>query len=142
MMPDVRAVIAIGLQGQFGLNGRLPWEGNRQRAFVADVERFFELTQGHVLIMGRRTFESVPEFAFKDRDIVKIHSSEAPAEVLARFPGRVVFIGGGPPVYAAYAPFIRHWDINRLPYEGEADRWFDPRWLVKSPSGKSPPQLD
>lgn len=142
MMPDVRAVIAIGLQGQFGLNGRLPWEGNRQRAFVADVERFFELTQGHVLIMGRRTFESVPEFAFKDRDIVKIHSSEAPAEVLARFPGRVVFIGGGPPVYAAYAPFIRHWDINRLPYEGEADRWFDPRWLVKSPSGKAPPRFD
>ncbi len=142
MMPDVRAVIAIGLQGQFGLNGRLPWEGNRQRAFVADVERFFELTQGHVLIMGRRTFESVPEFAFKDREIVKIQSSEAPAEVLARFPGRVVFIGGGPPVYAAYAPFIRHWDINRLPYEGEADRWFDPSWLVKSPSGKTPPRFE
>jgi hypothetical protein len=33
-------------------------------------------------------------------------------------------------VYAAYAPFIRHWDINRLPYNGEADRWFDPAWLV------------
>lgn len=142
MMPDVRAVVAIGLQGQFGLNGRLPWEGNRERAFVADVERFFELTQGHVLIMGRRTFESVPDFAFKDREIVQIHSSEAPADVLARFPGRVVFIGGGPPVYAAYAPFIRHWDINRLPYEGEADRWFDPRWLVKAPSGKAAPRFE
>jgi hypothetical protein len=33
-------------------------------------------------------------------------------------------------LYAAYAPFIRHWDINRLPYDGEADRWFDPAWLV------------
>ena len=43
---------------------------------------------------------------------------------------RIVFIGGGPPVYAAYAAFIRHWDINRLPYDGEADRWFDPAWLV------------
>jgi len=30
----------------------------------------------------------------------------------------------------AYAPFICHWDINRLPYNGEADRWFDPAWLV------------
>ena len=30
----------------------------------------------------------------------------------------------------AYAPFIRRWDINRLPYNGEADRWFDPAWLV------------
>lgn len=88
--------------------------------------------------MGPRTFESVPEFAFKERDIVQIRSAEAPAEVLARFPDRVVFIGGGPPVYEAYAPFIRLWDINRLPYEGEADRWFDPRWLLKSPSGPTP----
>lgn len=129
-MPDVRAVIAIGLQGQFGLNGRLPWEGRKDREFTADVERFFELTRGHVLIMGHRTFISVPKFAFKDRDIFEIHSTETPEEVLARFPGRVVFIGGGPPVYAAYARFIRHWDINRLPYGGEADQWFDPAWLV------------
>jgi dihydromethanopterin reductase len=127
---DVRAVIAIGLSGQFGLRGRLPWEGNRGREFVADVERFFELTRGHVLIMGHRTFTSVPDFAFQNRDIIEVHASDAPEEVLARFPGRVVFIGGGPPVYAAYAPFIRHWDISRLPYGGEADRWFDPALLV------------
>jgi hypothetical protein len=55
---DVRAVIAIGLRGQFGLRGRLPWEGNRGREYVADVERFFELTRGHVIIMGQRTFTS------------------------------------------------------------------------------------
>src|SRR6516162_5579151 len=127
---DVRAVIAIGLSGQFGLRGRLPWEGNRGREYVTDVERFFELTRGHVLIMGRRTFSSVPEFAFKDRDIIEIHASDRPLDVLARFRSRVVFVGGGPPVYAAYAHFIRHWDINRLPYDGEADRWFDPAWLV------------
>ncbi|HEY0146095.1 MAG TPA: diacylglycerol kinase [Methylovirgula sp.] len=127
---DVRAVIAIGLRGQFGLHGRRPWEGNRSREFVADVERFFDLTRRLVLIMGHRTFISVPEFAFRVRDIVEIHASDKPQEVLARFPGRAVFIGGGPVVYAAYAPFIRHWDINRLPYDGEADRWFDPAWLV------------
>jgi dihydromethanopterin reductase len=39
-------------------------------------------------------------------------------------------IGGGPPVWETYAPFIRHWDITRLPYDGDADRWFDPAWLV------------
>lgn len=141
MMPDVRAVIAIGLQGQFGLSGRLPWEGSQEKAFVEDVERFFELTRGHVIIMGPRTYESVPECAFKERDFVQIRSHEPPAEVLARYPDRVVFIGGGPPVYEAYAPFIRLWDINRLPYEGEADRWFDPRWLLKSPSGGALPKI-
>jgi dihydromethanopterin reductase len=29
-----------------------------------------------------------------------------------------------------YAKYIRHWDITRLPYDGEADRWFNPTWLV------------
>lgn len=129
-MPDVRAMCAIGLSGQLGLNGRLPWEGNRTREFVADVERFWDLTRGHVIIMGPRTHASVPAFAFAERDIVVIRRTEAPADVLARFPGRVVFIGGGPAVYARYAPYVRHWDVNRLPYDGDADCWFDPQWLL------------
>src|SRR5262249_54560188 len=127
---DVRAVIAIGLRGQFGLRGRLPWEGNRGREYFADVQRFFQLTPAPVAIVGHRPFAWVPDFASKDGDLLEIRAPDRPEDVLARFPSRVVFVGGGPPVYAAYAPFIRHWDINRLPYNGEADCWFDPAWLV------------
>ena len=129
-MPDVRAMCAIGLRGQLGLNGRLPWQGDKRREFRDDVARFFEMTRGHVLIAGPKTISSVPAFAFEERTIVTIRSAEAPEEVLARFPDRVVFIGGGPPVWDVYARFIRHWDITRLPYDGEADRWFNPQWLV------------
>ena len=129
-MPTVRAMCAIGRRGQLGLGGTMPWEGTREREYVADVERFFDMTRGHVLVMGPRTYKSVPRFAFEDRTIVEICSSDAPADVLARFPDRVVYIGGGPPVWTVYAPFIVHWDITRLPYDGEADRWFDPAWLV------------
>ena len=147
---DVRAVIAIGLRGQFGLRGHLPWEGNRGREYVADVERFFELTRGHVLIMGHRTFTSVPDFAFQNRDIVEIHASDKPEEVLARFPTRVVFIGGGPPVYAAYAPFIRHWDISRCPMtvrptagsiQSGWSRTAGPEPSLEAPSSALPPNL-
>ena len=49
-MADVRAMCAIGQRGQLGLNGRLPWEGNKGREYVADVARFFEVTRGHVII--------------------------------------------------------------------------------------------
>jgi dihydromethanopterin reductase len=126
----VRAMCAIGLRGQLGLNGRLPWEGNKGREFVADVARFFEVTRGHVLVAGPRTVASVPSFAYEDRTIHEIRSGDDPRDVLGRFADRVVYIGGGPPVWAAYAPFIQHWDITRLPYDGEADRWFDPAWLV------------
>jgi dihydromethanopterin reductase len=129
-MPDVRAMCAIGLRGQLGLGGRMPWEGNPGREYRADVARFFDLTRGHVLAAGPTTIRSVPEFAKKDRTCFELRSSMRPGELFARFPDRVIFIGGGPPVWTAYAPYIRHWDITRLPYDGEADRWFDPAWLV------------
>jgi dihydromethanopterin reductase len=133
-MSDVRAMCAIGQRGQLGLDGRLPWEGSKGPEFVADVRRFWEVTRGHVLLAGPRTTSSIPRFAHAERTIVEIRSSTPPADALARFPGRVVYIGGGPAVWAAYAPFIRHWDITRLPYDGEADRWFDPAWLAPPPA--------
>lgn len=129
-LPYVRSMCAIGLRGQLGLNGALPWEGSRGREFVADVERFFDLTRGHVLMAGPTTARAVPDFARADRTVVELRSSMDPEETLARFAGRTVFIGGGPPVWDVYAPFIQHWDITRLPYDGEADRWFDPAWLT------------
>ncbi|HZT21133.1 MAG TPA: dihydrofolate reductase [Dongiaceae bacterium] len=128
-MADVRVICAIGRRGQLGLNGRLPWEGNRGAEYRADVERFFELTRGHVIIAGPVTAASFPDWALKERMVVAIRSGEPPREVIARFPGRVVYVGGGPPVWRAYAPFVRHWDVTRLPYDGEADRFFDPAWL-------------
>lgn len=134
-MADVRAMCAIGQRGQLGLNGRLPWEGNKGREYVADVARFFEVTRGHVIVAGPVTVASIPAFAYEDRTICEIRSSNPPAEVLAWFPNRVVYVGGGPPVWQTYAPFIQHWDITRLPYDGEADRWFDPAWLVASKNG-------
>jgi dihydromethanopterin reductase len=132
MAAEVRAMCAIGLSGQLGLKGRLPWEGNKGWQYQADVARFFDLTKGHVLIAGPATVASIPPLAYNHRTIVEIRSHMDPAEVLARFPERVIYVGGGPPVWETYAPFIDHWDITRLPYDGEADRWFDPAWLVAS----------
>jgi dihydromethanopterin reductase len=131
-LPVVRSICAIGQRGQLGLGGRLPWEGERAREYVADVERFFEITRGHVLLAGPRTIGSLPEFARTDRTVGVIRSGERPEDVVLRYPGRVIFIGGGPPVWDAYARFISHWDITRLPYDGDADRWFNPEWLVMS----------
>ena len=128
--PDVRVICAIGRRGQLGLDGRLPWEGNPGREYKADVARFFDLTRGHALIAGPRTIDSFPDWARPERTLVAVRSHEDPQEVLSRFPGRVVFVGGGPPVWAAYARFVRHWDVTKLPYDGEADRWFDPAWVT------------
>ena len=87
-------------------------------------------------MLGPRTYRSVPTFAHKDRTVVAIRSSEQPADVIARYPDRVIYIGGGPPVWTAYAPFIRHWDVTRLPYDGAADWWFDPAAQADREKGK------
>jgi len=65
-----------------------------------------------------------------------LRSHMDPIETLAKFAGRVVYIGGGPVVWDVYSKYIRHWDIKRLPYDGPADRWFDPNWLVAGGSAK------
>ena len=88
----VRVICAIGRSGQLGLNGHLPWEGNRDPEFVADVERFFEITRGHVLMAGPKTIGSVPDFARADREIFVLRSDMDPEQTLKRFAGRVVFI--------------------------------------------------
>ncbi len=129
-MADIRSVCAIGRRGQLGLRGRMPWEGNQGEEYRRDVERFFDLTRGHVLVAGPVTIGSVPPEAARHMTLVEIRSHMDPESVLARFPDRVVFVGGGPAVWTAYARLIRHWDITRLPYDGDADRWFDAAWLA------------
>jgi dihydromethanopterin reductase len=131
-MADVRAILAIGLRGQLGLNGHLPWEGATDRAFKDDVARFFQVTRGHVLIAGPRTVATVPPAATADRTVVAIRSADTPEDVIAQFGDRIIYIGGGPAVWRSYAHHIRHWDITRLPYDGPADRWFDANWLTVS----------
>lgn len=133
-MPIVRAICAIGLRGQLGLRGHLPWEGNAGREYIADVERFFAITEGHVIAAGPRTTATIPDFVRRTRTVFELRSSTTPQELFARFPDRVIYIGGGPSVWTVYAPFIMHWDITRLPYDGEADRWLDPAWLVQAGS--------
>jgi len=129
-MANVRAMLAIGMRGQLGLNGHLPWEGATGRAFKDDVARFFEVTRGHVLIAGPRTVSTVPPAAAADRTVVAIRSTKAPEDAIAEFKDRIIYIGGGPAVWRSYAHLIRHWDITRLPYDGPADRWFDASWLT------------
>ena len=84
---------AIGRRGQLGLNGRMPWEGAKGPEYAADVQRF-ELTRGHVIVLGPRNLSLRPAFAHNDRTVVAIRSTEQPADVIARYPDRVIYIGG------------------------------------------------
>jgi dihydrofolate reductase len=51
----VSIIVAQGSNRVIGLDGGLPWH------LPSDLRRFRELTMGHAVVMGRKTYESIPE---------------------------------------------------------------------------------
>lgn len=49
----IKHVVATDLNGCIGKDGKIPWH------IPADLKRFRELTEGGVVIMGRKTFDSL-----------------------------------------------------------------------------------
>ncbi|MBX4210788.1 dihydrofolate reductase [Candidatus Parcubacteria bacterium] len=51
--PNINIIAAIGKNRELGKNNKLLWK------ISADLKHFKELTMGHPIIMGRKTFESI-----------------------------------------------------------------------------------
>jgi dihydrofolate reductase len=52
-MKDLTLIVAMTPSGLIGLDGKIPWQ------IPEDLKRFKQLTTGHAIIMGRKTFESI-----------------------------------------------------------------------------------
>lgn len=77
--------------GVIGREGRLPWH------LPADLRRFRAQTMGRPMIMGRRTFESLPSQLPGRRHIVLTRDPAWRAEgaEVARTPGEALALAGG-----------------------------------------------
>jgi dihydrofolate reductase len=102
-------IAAVAANGVIGANNRLPWR------LAEDLQRFRALTMGHAVIMGRRTWESLPralpgrqnivvtrQAAYSARNAEVAGSLEA-ALALVQLPPPVFCIGGGE-LYRAALP--------------------------------------
>lgn len=58
----ISAIVAVSENGIIGVNRKLPWA-----PIPEDMRRFKELTTGHAVIMGRKTWESLPIKPLPDR---------------------------------------------------------------------------
>ena len=56
---DVTVIAAVARDGAIGIKGDMPFH------ISADLRRFKQITMGKPLVMGRRTFESLPGGALK-----------------------------------------------------------------------------
>jgi dihydrofolate reductase len=108
-------ILALADDGTLGDKGGIPWD------LPADRTRFRKLTMGHAVIMGRRTWESLPEHVrpFKGRRSIvvsrrgqiavdKCHSVGEAVEVWGSLDGAIAaarttdpepFIAGGVEIY-------------------------------------------
>src|SRR3546814_10842635 len=64
--PEIVVIMARADNGVIGREGKMPWH------LPADLRRFKSLTQGTPMIMGRKTFDSLPGL---DRKSTSLNSS-------------------------------------------------------------------
>lgn len=70
----IQLVVARARNGVIGRNGKLPWH------LPEDLKRFKRLTLGTAMVMGRKTFDSLPGLLPKRRHIVITRDHEWQAE--------------------------------------------------------------
>lgn len=136
--PIVAAVVAIGRNRELGKGNRLLWK------IPDDVQRFRDLTRGHPLIMGRKTFESILSYrgaplpdrtnivitrdkSWEYEGVIVAHSLDEALEAAKKAPGSdEIHIGGGAEIYKEALPFIDKLYLTQIDAEGEADTFFPP----------------
>ena len=130
--PEIFLVVAVAGAwqegGVIGAEGGLPWH------IPADLRRFKALTMGLPMVMGRKTFESLPGLLPGRRHIVLTRSrrwDEDGAEVvhsvdeaLQRANGPHVAVVGGAEIYRLFLPLAERIEWTQVHAEPEGDTRF------------------
>jgi dihydrofolate reductase len=131
--PSLELIAAVAANGVIGRDGQLAWH------LPDDLRHFKQLTMGHPILMGRRTYESIGRPLPGRRSIVisttlreRPHpeveitpSLDDALALLTNTPGPV-FIIGGAVLYAAALPRVRVLHLTELDAPIEGDVLFPP----------------
>ncbi|MBQ6079953.1 MAG: dihydrofolate reductase [Muribaculaceae bacterium] len=118
-MRSIQAIVAIDENGAIGRQGGLLCH------LPADMRHFKEVTMGHSIVMGRKTFESFPRRPLPGRQNIVItrnagwqypgvkvaHSLE---DAVAAAQTDVVFIIGGAQIYEQSLPLVDVLHLTRI----------------------------
>lgn len=127
---EIFLVVAVAANGVIGAGGSMPWH------IPADFRRLKTLTMGKPLVMGRKTFESLPGILPGRRHIVITRDSAWSAEgaeaahsldealQLANAPHIVIF--GGAEIYAQALPRAHRIELTEIHAEIAGDTHMPP----------------
>ena len=127
--PPITLVVARASNGVIGKDGGLPWH------ISADLKRFKALTMGTVLVMGRKTFDSLPKVLPGRRHIVITRDSRWSAngvevahsvgEALAMADGEPVSVIGGADIFGLFLPLADRIELTEVLAEFAGDTFLD-----------------
>jgi dihydrofolate reductase len=128
--PEISLIVARADNGVIGSKGAIPWH------LPADLRRFKQLTMGAPMIMGRKTFDSLPGLLPGRRHIVmtrNTHWEEEGAEVVAGADAALkaanaphVWVIGGAEIYALFLPRADRIELTEVHLSPAGDATMDP----------------
>lgn len=142
---DLALVAAVGPMGEMGYQNDLPWR------LPSDLKHFKRLTKNGVMIMGRKTFESLPGLLPGRVHIVlsrsapkqqsqpdQVHyveSIEALRHLLEhQYQDKKAFVIGGSEIYKALMPYVTQAYISHVQCDCQADTFFPLSLLSNFPN--------
>ena len=128
--PQFAILAAVASNRVIGLNNSLPWH------LPEDLKHFKQLTTGHIVVMGRRTFESIGRPLPNRTNVVlsRQHNLNIPGvfivnsiqEIQERFTteDRPIFIIGGANLYQQTLPLCQRLYLTEIQQDFTGDVFF------------------
>ena len=129
-MKNLNLIVAIGKNNELGKNNDLIWH------FKDDMKFFKNTTMNHTVIMGRKTFESLPKILPNRCDVVitsnmdyhmdgveVLHSIDEALEYIKNSSDDC-FIIGGASIYKKFLEYANTLYITKIDAEADADVYF------------------
>lgn len=125
------AIAACDMNLGIGKDNKIPWRSPQ------DLMQFKERTMGKIVIMGRKTWESLPEYCkplvgrtcivvtqdtnYKAKGATVLHSVESVLDFCTG--SKVVYVMGGSQIYALFSPIITSFCITRVHAQYDCDTY-------------------
>ena len=124
-------IVAKAKNNTIGKDNKLLWQ------ISDDLRRFEELTTGHVIIMGRKTFESLgrvlpnrkhivfsqnPDFKVNDENVEIVHSMLQLQEYIEN--DQENFVIGGAMIYNLLMKYVKKMYVTEIDKEFDGDTFF------------------
>jgi dihydrofolate reductase len=127
---EIVLVVAVAENWVIGRDGKLPWH------LPADLRHFKSVTMGAPMIMGRKTFESLPGILPGRPHIVMTRNPDWKAEgattvnsvaaALAQVSGNRVSVIGGAEIFGLFQDFATRLEMTRVWRKYEGDTYYQP----------------